>query len=321
MILDWSSDKSEVVARLRRTPADFRICLKTKDDTHFLREWLVHHRDIVADEALLIFDNGSTEPSVLEAYEQISGSILVVRFQGMMNNLHRPQFYPELYQALADSSRYYTFIDTDEFLFWVDENGGIVSGRQLGDRIALCIDPVIPGIWLNNVKGYRDRFWMSSKHDHFTSGIRSGKPIVQSSVELVDMSNHNRHIPAEHWRNCTTGNVLIAHLKHLYPDQRVKANLQKLRAYNFMQQKFTDNDILDMDAASLPVHHARLVKEIQEFSKSTEFTADPAAPLHSGHAQILDGKLVFGDPEVGNHFFAYVRNPKSVVSSILGSIS
>lgn len=321
MILDWKTDKSSVVDKIQQTPVGLRICLKTKDETHFLEKWLEHHRNIVGDDGLIIFDNGTEDPGVLNFYERISGSILVVRFEGMMNNLHRPKFYPELYKALAKSSRYYAFIDTDEFLHWIEPGGDVISDAGVVDRIAACTDPVIPGFWLNNVRGYHDRFWISPKHDHFASGLRSGKPVVSSGVELRDMSNHNRHIPAEHWMSCGTGNVVLTHLKNLYPGQRVKANLMKLRAYNFMQGAFDINDILSIEISDLPPDHRILVREIQELSGIEAFDADPSAPLLSGHVWMRDGRLVFGDPTVQQQFLDYLGSPQKAIAAILGESS
>jgi hypothetical protein len=298
-----------------------RICLKTKDDTHFWEEWLGHHRDIIGDAGLIVFDNVTEDPGVLDLCERISDSVLIVRFEGMMNNLHRPQFYPELYRALAQSSRCYTFIDTNEFLYWIEPGGDVVSGARVGDRIAACSDPVIPGFWFNNVRGYRDRFWISPKRNHFASGIRSGKPVVSSSVELRDMSNHNRHIPPECWMGCGTGNVVLAHLKNLYPDQRVKVNLMKLRAFNFMRGVFDIGDILSVDLSGLSPDHHILVREIQEFSGIEAFDADPSAPLPPGHVWMRGGKLVFGDSTVQQQFLDYIGSPQGVIAAVLGELA
>ncbi|MEB3320812.1 MAG: hypothetical protein VKI63_07730 [Cyanobium sp.] len=110
----------------------------------------------------------------------------------------------------------------------------------------------------------------------------------------------------------------MAHLKNLYPDQRVKVNLMKLRAFNFMRGVFDIGDILSVYLSSLSPDHRILVREIQEFSGIETFDADPSAPLPPGHVWMRGGRLVFGDSTVQQQFLDYIGSPQGVIAAVLG---
>ncbi|MCB4767968.1 hypothetical protein LGR54_05070 [Ancylobacter sp. Lp-2] len=60
-----------------------------KDETTFLECWIRHHAAIVGRENLIVFDNMSTSAATLDLYHPLEPDLLVVRFQGFHNKLHR----------------------------------------------------------------------------------------------------------------------------------------------------------------------------------------------------------------------------------------
>ena len=67
-LLDWSSAQQQICALIAAHRSQMKIVLKTKDDIFFLPRWVEHHRKIVGEKSLVIFDNGSTNPAVLDFY-------------------------------------------------------------------------------------------------------------------------------------------------------------------------------------------------------------------------------------------------------------
>lgn len=316
-MLIWESQKAEIAARLRRDPKDFRIILKTKDETDFLKDWVTHHRRIVGDDGLVIFDNGSSAPEVLDYYASIDDRVLVVSFSGYVNSLHRPSLMPELYSALRDSTRYFTFIDTDEFLYWFTGTGQCLSGKGFLSNLLARDESVIPGLWLDNVDGYRTRLWLNEQRRPLLAAVRSGKPVLSASFQWEGMSNHNFHLPEEVWSGCRTANVVVAHMSRLIPRQRIRANMAKLQADRFMSGNFTLEDLMACEPSQLTGSARQYVREIQSLVRAPIGEADPTAPLKPGSVELRDGNVVFPNTQEENLFRAFLSNPNIMIRAAL----
>jgi hypothetical protein len=316
-MLTWETDKAEVAARLRDDPRAFRIILKTKDETDFLKDWVSHHRRIVGDEGLVIFDNGSTAPEVLEYYSSIADRVLVVGYAAYVNSLHRPQEMPELYAALRASTRYFTFIDTDEFLYWFTETGECLSGRGLLANLLAKEELVIPGLWLDNVEGFRTRLWLNEQRRPLLAAVRSGKPVLSAELHWDGMSNHNFHLPEAVWDGCGTGNMVVAHMSRLYPRQRIRANMAKLRADRFMEDGLTLEAVITCELEGLAPSARQYVREIQTLVRAPFPVGDMGSVLRSGSVEIRDGRVVFPNPQEEGLFRAFLESPNRLLRTVL----
>lgn len=316
-MLDWEKDRAEVLSRIAANGADFKIILKTKDETHFLKDWVVHHRRIAGEAGLVIFDNGSTHPEVLDYYKTLGDRILVVHFSNYMNDLHRPFLMPGLYEALRASSRWFTFIDSDEFLYWVSPGGECLSGRGFMVNLLASEEQVIPGLWLDNVAGYRDRLWLSERQNHLDAALRSGKPVMSSGVVWDGMSNHNFHLPAAMWMGCQTGNIVVAHLRRLYPQQRIKANMAKLRSDKVIGADTPVEAVLAMALPGLTSSTRHYVREIQELTRNPFGVPDPEAVLAREHMLIRDGRVHFAHAAEEDSFTEFLMNPGPRIRAVL----
>lgn len=316
-MLNWETDKAEVVARLRDEARDFRIILKTKDETDFLKDWVAHHRRIVGDEGLVIFDNGSTAPEVLNYYASIADRILIVRFAGYVNSIHRPQEMPELYGALRASTRYFTFIDTDEFLYWFTESGECLSGKGFLAHLLAREERVIPGLWLDNVEGFRTRVWLNEQRRPLLGALRSGKPVLSAGLHWDGMSNHNFHLPEDVWDGCQTGNIVVAHMSRLFPAQRIRANMSKLKADRFLGEGLTLEAVMACDTGSLVGSARQYVREIQSLVRVPFVPGDLSKPLRSGSVEIKDGRVIFPNAHEESLFRAFMFNPEPLIRAVL----
>ncbi|MBU3670866.1 MAG: hypothetical protein FGM17_09135, partial [Polynucleobacter sp.] len=120
VIYDWITQRDLVCELITSQHRFIKIVLKTKNETALLDWWLKHHLTFGDDGSIIVFDNESTDPVVLEIYRKYGKRLLVVRYAGNPDMLHDVDQFSNLYDALRRSSELYTFIDTDEKLFFTD---------------------------------------------------------------------------------------------------------------------------------------------------------------------------------------------------------
>ena len=310
-----------VVDRIRHHHVPLKFVLKTKDDPFFIRRWVAHHRKISGLDGLVIFDNESTHPDVLSFYREIEAEAVVVRFGGLHNNLHRVHEYTTLYQALSDSCSYFAFLDSDEFVYWFEESGQYLDDARMIDRILATQDVAIPGMWLENALGYSDRLWLSTKHNHLRSGLRSGKPLLSRAAPIEGMINHNFQLPQTLIDQFRSGNLVVAHLKRLLPMQRIRTNINKIRKYRKLSHFTETSDFLNLDPEEAPPGNVRKwVSEIHEFSRKEGIVVDDAAPLKPGQILLRDGHITFSTEAYRDSHIAFLHTPKpTILEAVAGN--
>lgn len=132
----WGKEHEKICREIRSTTSSLKIILKTKNEPYLLQRWIDHHVQIVGAKNLIIMDNCSDDPAILEVYKRNSDVVSAYAYSGHHNSLHRISVFPELYKSLRESCGFYVFIDTDEFLYWAD-NGrrSFASGLAIGDAM------------------------------------------------------------------------------------------------------------------------------------------------------------------------------------------
>ena len=101
--------------------------------------------------------------------------VVFSRYAGFVDNIHRVSIFPELYAALRASANYYSFLDTDEFLAWLEHDLTVIRDHRVVERIANSGLPVLPGTWLSNVIGFGDRFFVDVGGRGLGEGFEVGK--------------------------------------------------------------------------------------------------------------------------------------------------
>jgi hypothetical protein len=141
----WRQVKTNLRERLSTSRSVIKVILKTKDDPIMLEDWIQHHAKIAGINNLIIFDNCSTSETVLQTYGKYKDEVIIIRHEGFIDLPHNVKFFPELYAALRASCDYYTFLDTDERLVWMEQDRFWVDDK-FRERIADQADPtVLPG--------------------------------------------------------------------------------------------------------------------------------------------------------------------------------
>jgi hypothetical protein len=281
--LHWDADRRACCAAIKRTRATFKILLKTKDDPVLLERWIAHHRDIVGDGNIVIFDNMSNDDAVFRIYEAYRHVVNVFRFEGYCDLVHDVSSYPELYRALAESAEYFAFVDTDERLVLFAEDrwrGGRILSRFIEENRSA---DAFPATWLDNVDWSATRFRCNTDFDGLAGAIAWGKPILRATANLRGFLNHNIQLDQSLFTAPFRTNFFVLHLKNLFPEQRISANVNKLVARRFARAGESAEAICRRDLAAVgDVNTTRYVEEIRRLMPLRGQGARNAGPIDAG---------------------------------------
>lgn len=305
-----------------------KVVLKTKNEAVLLRRWINHHLNIVGPDGIVIFDNGSTDKRVNGILDEFAPQIAVYSFSTMHNEIHRTDGqFRELYRALQASSSYYTFIDTDEFLFWANADGTYFDDERVAQRIVAAAVPVIPGIWARNHRATMRRFLLSFHGNRINSGIKGGKPVLASKTDLPGFLNHNIHLPPSIYDGCAVGNLIVGHLVNFSAEQRIAANLEKLKSYDratnilgdagLAGDAITVDTLLALDAAALPGNYRVYVEELRRLTagEATDAVRDEVAKERA--VTFKNGRMGFASFREKTQVLAFLNDPAPTIAKAL----
>ena len=300
----WERDKSAICSAIAGHKTPLRIILKTKDEPRRLARWIEHHAAIAGIENLIIFDNMSSDPIVLRIYEQLYGQFPIIRYGGFQDMLHQRRVNDALYDALAQSCAYSTLIDTDEFLALYDGQRFLTDQRIVDFVVALQDTPVLPGTWLDNVAGYNDHFHFSPPDAALRSGLKWGKPIVSTKLATPDIVLHNTQLQEAIRSTRLVGKLFVLHRKQVIPQERIRVNLQKLKALGVIPQDLTIGQALELNVNSFTLGRA-ILSDIHALAA----LGGKPAPA-DGAFQIEDqGMAIWQMPEQSHVFHDFIGDP------------
>jgi hypothetical protein len=315
---EWQTQSDEITKRIISQKSHFKILLKIKDDHFFFDRWVRHHASIVGMENIVIFDNMSTSKKLEDLYQSYGDSLNIFRFSGFHNKIHRVNEFSELYESLKLSCQYFQFLDSDEYLVYIDSDGAVCHGPAIVDKIVATGASVNPASWLENVRGCDHRFWWDMRQNHPLIGLRSGKPIISSNAAVKGLINHNWQVCCDQYESKSSTNFFVLHLKRLSIDQRIKTNIRKLHAYNAFKGRVMDQDEIRMLNADIypPGNKRNWIKEIQDLS-----VREVDGPLHpesfrEGMVEFgSDGRMIFSSPDQETAFYHMLDNPWGHIES------
>jgi hypothetical protein len=274
----WSNASVQFCAAIRATPALVKFVTKVKDDSNFLRKWIAHHAAIAGMENLIVFDNMSTSPEMIQLYEEFGGQLKAIQFSGFHNHLHRPEHFPEMYASLQASCKYYQVSDVDEFLTFIDDSlrhdvGLVRSKLEQWDF------PVIPTVWLENQTGKENAFRFGRSRDQLPVNIGGGKPILAATTPVEGIIGHNFQVKQSSYGSLRL-NFFLMHMKWLLPEQRIAANMAKLRAYKQLSADATIDDVLAIDVSTMEKGNPRMwVTEIHRLHATEALKPSPVGEI------------------------------------------
>lgn len=314
-ILSWDNDRSNICEKISSSQATLKILLKTKDDLFFINDWISHHRKIVGSANLYIFDNESTEPKLLEYYRSIEADISVFQFTGFHNDIHDDTKYPELYDAIRSSCDFFTFLDTDERLVLVKNGQWFSDGEIIGFLNKHKSAPIIPAAWLANIPGSREIFFFGEKIDDLTFGLTNGKPVLSANANAHGFLNHNIDASSAFDGSEPPLNLFVLHLNKLSAEQRIRSNLNKLKARNIIHSNVTIDELLLVDTTNISDENSRdYIEEIRLLHQADEI--DVVAELRPGHIIFKEnGHIEFFSQSDSTLFRQYVGPGVDIIVS------
>jgi hypothetical protein len=309
-MLNWNLQRDKCLEIIKNNKSKFKIFLKIKNETKMLSDWIKWHSDICGERSLFIFDNLSVNNETFEIYKR-HPDLNVFSYTGFHNDLHRPSCVEGLYETIRESTNNYIFLDSDERLACLQDNySGLVSKKMILEIVSQDGYITHPTVWIDNFTGMDNIFILDKNLDHFKTGLKLGKPLINSKEPLSQMMNHNFQLEGGIINKVKNYRFIVFHLKNFDAMQRINTNINKLIAYNAFKDIFTGSiptlvDILKMDPYVFPIGNKRnWIMEIQKAAlriDAKECMHDKL--LGEWRFQInLNDNLTFGSLELGKYF-------------------
>ncbi|WP_212769933.1 hypothetical protein [Thalassovita mangrovi] len=216
----WRQDSAAITAAIRARPAPFKIVLHTRNDPA-LSDWVAHHAAIVGYEGLIIADNMSDAPEVLEQLQDLAGRSCVFRFEGDRDALHDRAQYPDLFAAIEASSGWMTMIAADERLIWVEADGSWIADQRILDKLAERGGlSAIPAVLIDSFGSDAGRFVIPRGKKGLTSRLERGKPVIRSGAGVgPGVKCHNTEFEKSLFDPGESAHFIQLHLQDLPPEQ------------------------------------------------------------------------------------------------------
>jgi len=305
----WHKCARRICAAVRRAPGPVKILLKVRNDPIFLAAWHRHHAAIVGAQNLIIADNMSDDPQTKTLLRTLAKESTVFRFAGFHNRLSDRTVFADLWHALDESCKWHMALDADERLGWIEDDHCITDAR-LVDRL-LATPPhtaAIPALLLDNIAGKADCFAIPQRNSPKLPVLPCalwGKPaLAAGKVWPAGMALHNVQFHPDAFAAGHAPNLIQMHLCNLIPEQRLRANREKLVARKICtsQTPFEKIAAMDLKDENRSVVE-RCVQETRKLLAQLKRGSDQNSGPMPDHVQIgTDGCMVFSTSEVADRF-------------------
>lgn len=293
----WWRDPGVATTAIRARRAKLKILLKTRDEAHFLDQWIRHHATIVGLDNLIIFDNRSSDPAVKQILARYQPELLVIKFRQNHNVVHNVSLVPELYDALADSCDHFVFLDTDEFLVLI-RGHHYYANTLVVDYISDFPEATtFPATWLWCRPRFADVFSVGTDRQLLADGICWGKPVLSTQLKLRGYINHNVQLRPTYYSDTIPGGLFTLHRAHLSAAQRIATNMRKLASRRFCKVDDPIDQVIGRDVSKATDPNVRLyVSEIAQLRDVAEPDLSESVVLVEGEIHLL--------PDSSIHFFS-----------------
>jgi glycosyl transferase family 2 len=309
----WHEQIQSNAASIAERRSDFKILLKTKNDRWLLKEWIEHHAPICGMDSLIIFDNDSSDEQVFEIYQSSHPDLLIYNFSGHHNNLHFVDKNPELYRALAESCRFFIFLDTDEFLHWIDGSGhhDTKIAARLSSQLGEAEGDFICGTWLPNVAWDATRYWIGEDNKILLDGVKWGKPLLKTSSLRNAFINHNIQARECGLLPVQCGSLVVQHRNRVHREQRLMSNINKLRQRRvIVELDESIEHIHDRISQAVDPNVVLYLREILELRNADGTTKSYVR----GFVKFApDGRLEFPGNSEKEMLFSFVNSPADII--------
>lgn len=280
-IYSWDKDTSLVNGLIKEKKLPLKIIVKVKDDLDMLKKFIDHHSRIVTSESIIVFDNNSLGVDYNIYLEELSQHCLVIRFSSFHNDLHNVEKFKNLYESLQESSQFYTFLDADERVAYINNDECIADSRLVDKLMEQDRNNVIYGTWLSNLPGIENKFKIRESDDDLMKGRAWGKPIIGCKANITGFINHNIQLVKNIGINNSTHNFFILHLNNLSATQRINANIRKLKARGFIENNTNVEDVVSLKSIETDDFNIKLyVEEIIRLKNGSKLMSSSESVPH-----------------------------------------
>lgn len=312
IIYDWATQSDLVCGLISQTKRFFKIILKTKNEIALLDWWLQHHLRFGDDGSIIVFDNESTEPIVFDIYKKYKNNLLVVQYTGNHDAVHDVNRFGELYQALRLSSDFYTFIDTDEKIYFTDGLKFYSDSMTIKSLIPAVTDHnFFCGYWAHGIALRDDRLDFGTTASVCRGRFEAAKPILPSCFDPKGFINHTFQLIKNNPNAIPLPGFVVCHHKFLNLQRRVDLNVEKIISYGWA--KNVEEIIASLNSietlAKNEQHAAYLLEICACLAGASQFSNQ------QGDIEIQpDGALVFLDDAARRAISRYVFNFKDFLT-------
>ncbi|MEZ2142837.1 hypothetical protein AAE026_11050 [Bradyrhizobium sp. DN5] len=311
-LLQWDTDQPEILRRLQNR-AKLKICCKTLSEPEFVQSWINHHSAIVGPQNLIIADNGSSDAATLDVYRRAAPDVTIFRFSGAHNDIHwHPRFRP-LFDRLRETVEFFSFVDVDERLVWIDRERWFADERVLD-----CLKErgaIYPATWLINAIGRVNHFTLldTERRRNFSNNLKWGKPILPPELIAAQSGIHNIQYAGSRFSVSCGSNLFLLHLTQ-FPDQRIAANVRKLANRNLIDHAIDPEAISRMDFSRHPDPTVlRFQKEVAEMIAYLK--GDKSIP--NSETEVIElgrgGTVVFSNADARGIFSKFIEEGPSII--------
>ena len=305
----WGRDDEAVCAAIRANRSTLKLILKTRNEDFFIERWLEHYLAILdPEDKIIVLDNMSDSERVFSVYERHAHRIILAQYEGHVDSAHSLRKFAAMYDAVMETSQFYALLDTDEFLHLHDgrkllRNNQILRYLRHNADAALC-----PTLFLTNVFAREDA--LICEEDDLRTYHCNGKPLLNSALmreKLRTPVGHTRNLPAAILSGRAPLSFVLFHLTRLSREQRITANLQKLRSFGLIRDE-KDLSFLERvrdEQIESPSIRAYLA-ELRKLAGMRDEAAVTTEDLRRDHFIVkADGSLEFSAPRVKELFLEH----------------
>jgi hypothetical protein len=316
-MMSLERDLRAITDRIRENQTAIKILLKTRNETLLLSRWISHYMHALGAASIIIADNQSDKQATADIYNGLPDGITIFTYAGFHNEIHNRSKHSELYDAIEDSCDYAIALDTDEFLVLTD--GVSWSWGKESVNLLEQINPgrSIPSLMLINIFRSEDRFECPSVSG-LSECLRWGKPLISSRQKVRGgQMIHNCQFPGAVFAPPARIALALLHMTTLYPEERLRANRQKLFARGLVkeEQSFIEISTLDTSAIKDPVA-IRCINEVTSLLQ--KITDSEIKEPQLSHLKLLpNGSIRYSEDDTRRRFVSFVELSITHQASIL----
>jgi hypothetical protein len=218
-----------------------------------------------------------------------------VSFSGHPDFVHNVSRYADLYNALRVSASFYTFIDTDERLYFAHDGRLYADYQHLAEIVSPLNDgEFYAGYWAHGVPLLDNMIDFGLNSFDCKKLFLDGKPVLSKNFLPRGYVNHNFQLIQNNPDSVPIGGFITAHFPHLNLQRRFEVNIAKIVALGFAScADEVHLSLANIDHYAKNVQHRRYLEDIRDILSGS------FPERKWGEIDISDEKnLIFSDDSV-----------------------